>query len=200
MRTHPNELHIRDIEAYNTVFKVGSHFEKDPRFYGFPFEGSHFNMVTLKRAKPRRDLLQPYLSKSAISNIQHVLEKSVWKFIDMLERHRVENQILDLSLAYRCVTADMFLGYAFNRPLEALGYPEFKYPPAMNMDAILIASFLAKNFRLPFMLIWKVVSFLPRSMLKYLGVSLVFDVQEVLQHFQTFLNASISHYFRTAKR
>ncbi|KAH6609558.1 hypothetical protein Trco_002904 [Trichoderma cornu-damae] len=178
VRTHPNELHIRDMEAYNTVFKVGSRFEKDPGFYGFPFEGSHFNMVTLKQAKPRRDLLQPHLSKSAVGGVQQVLEKSVWKFIDLLERRRAENRGVDLSLAFRCVTADMFLGYAFSRPLEALSCPDFKYPPAMNMDAILMASFLAKNFRLPFTVLWRVASSLPPFMLKCLGVSFVFDFQQ----------------------
>ncbi|EHK19742.1 uncharacterized protein TRIVIDRAFT_193209 [Trichoderma virens Gv29-8] len=156
VRTHPNELHIRDIEAFDTVFKVGSRFEKDPRFYGFPFEGSHFNMVTLKQAKPRRDLLQPQLSRRAINRAQNILEMSVWKFIDLLECRRAKGQTIDLSLAYRCVTADMFLGYAFNRPLEALNCPDFKYSPAMHMDAALVASFLAKNFRFSFTLLWKV--------------------------------------------
>ncbi|KID95998.1 benzoate 4-monooxygenase cytochrome P450, partial [Metarhizium majus ARSEF 297] len=135
-------------------------------------------MVTLKQAKPRRDLLQPRLSKSAIDNAQHVLEMSVWRFIDLLDRHRVHDEIVDLSLAYRCVTADVLLGYAFHSPFEALDYPRFNYPPAMHMDAALMASFLAKNFRLLFTLAWNLASRLPRPLLKCLGISFIFDIQD----------------------
>ncbi|EFZ01933.1 cytochrome P450 [Metarhizium robertsii] len=183
VRTEPNELHIRDIKAYSTVFKVGSRFEKDARFYGFPFDGSHFTMATLKQARPRRDLLQPRLSKGAIDNAQHVMEKSVWRFIDLLDRHRSHDEIIDLSLAYRCVTSDVLLGYAFHSPFEALDYPRFNYPPAVHMDAALMTSFFAKNFPLLFTLAWNLASCLPRSLLKYLGISFIFDIQDV-RHFR----------------
>lgn len=146
-------------------------------------------MVTLKQAKPRRDLLQPRLSKSAIDNAQHVLEMSVWRFIDLLDRHRVHDEIVDLSLAYRCVTADVLLGYAFHSPFEALDYPRFNYPPAMHMDAALMASFLAKNFRLLFTLIWNLASRLPRPLLKCLGISFIFDIQDV-RHFSLPLHST----------
>ncbi|KID76131.1 benzoate 4-monooxygenase cytochrome P450, partial [Metarhizium brunneum ARSEF 3297] len=139
-------------------------------------------MATLKQARPRRDLLQPRLSKGAIDNAQHVMEKSVWRFIDLLDRHRSHSEIIDLSLAYRCVTSDVLLGYAFHSPLEALDYPRFNYPPAVHMDAAIMTSFLAKNFHLLFTLVWNLASCLPRPWLKYLGISFIFDIQDV-RHF-----------------
>lgn len=179
MRTHPDELHIHDVEAYNTIFKVGSLFEKDKRFYGFPFEGSHFNMTTLKAAKPRRDMFQPYLSKGAIDSVQGLLEKSIWRFIDILQEHVSEHKIVDLTLGYRCVTSDMMLAYSFEKPLFALADTNFEFPLAVRLSALLKGGFLSQHFRRTTTLLLKVVTRLPHGVLSALGLGPIVDIQKL---------------------
>ncbi|KAB8227357.1 cytochrome P450 [Aspergillus alliaceus] len=178
VRTHPNELHIRDIAAYNTIFKMGTPFSKDRQFYGFPFEGSHFSMTNTKSAKGRRDLLQPHLSHKAVKEIQPLLERSLGRFLEILERARDNGESVDLSLGYRCVTIDMLLGYAFGQSRKALNSADFDFPPAKYMDDVLFGSLLVKHFPGSLKLIFGVVLYLPRLITKKLVISSMIDMKE----------------------
>ena len=179
IRSHPDELHIHDVDAYNAIFKTGTHFDKDKRFYGFPFEGSHFSMTSLKTAKPRRDMFQPHLSQRAIIGVQGLLETSVWEFINILRQQAMERNVVDLTLGYRCVTSDMALGYSFQKPLQALKHPGFKFPLTMKLSAMLKSGFVAQHFPRTFTLIFKSITCLPHCILQILGLAFFVDLHSV---------------------
>jgi hypothetical protein len=129
IRIEPNHLHIRDMEAYNQVFKVGTKFNRDPAIYSFPFtKGSFFNKLTVKEGKVHRDLYNPYFSKANVVNMQYLVREHLSKFLQKLDEACQADKEADLSLGFRCLTADTLMGYCYDKPFGALDYEDFKYP------------------------------------------------------------------------
>lgn len=179
VRTHPNELHIRDIGSYNEIFRVGTPFDKESSFYGFPFEGSHFSMPDTKSAKKRRSLLQPHLSDKAIKQIQPVLERSINQFSGILQKASDEGSGVDLSLGYRSVTIDMLLRYGFGRTLKSLDDGTFNCRVAEDMDDVLFGSLIAKHFPKVGKTAFELLLQLPRTIAKMAKVSSILEMREV---------------------
>ncbi|PWY89786.1 cytochrome P450 [Aspergillus heteromorphus CBS 117.55] len=147
VRTHPNEIHVFDTEAYNTVFRIGTPFDKQREFYDNPFgEGSHFNMSGLKPAKARRDMLAPHFSTSAIREIEPLLRQSISKFVGILRDYAQGKSPVDLTLGLHCLTTDITMGYVFGKPFEALDAPGFKFEPVVVMDDALFFIVIQRTF------------------------------------------------------
>ena len=129
IRIEPNHLHIRDMEAYNQVFKVGTKFNRDPAIYGFPFtRGSFFNKLVVREGKVHRDLYVPYFSKAKVNKMEYMIRDHMTKFIRKLDEACSAGKEVDLNLGYRCLTADTLMGYTYNKPFGAIDYHEFRYP------------------------------------------------------------------------
>lgn len=129
IRIEPNHLHIRDMDAYNTVFKVGTKFNRDPAMYSLPFtKGGFFNKSVVREGKAHRDLYVPYFSKANVVKMEHLIREHVTNFLSKLQVAGRESKDVDLSLGFRCLTADTLMGYTYDRPFGALDAPDFKYP------------------------------------------------------------------------
>lgn len=114
---------------------MGTKFDKDPHMYSIPsLNGSLFNIWDLKTAKARKDMFQPYFSKAAIQRVETLIQDKVSKFLDVLKKAVVDNKVIDLSLGYRCLTADVVMNYCYQSPLRALHAPDFKFPLVMALD------------------------------------------------------------------
>lgn len=75
VRVGPNELSFRDPRAYGDIYTHGSQFTKDPWFYqSFGTPRSSFGLINPKESKERRELLLPFFSRRAISQLGHVIE------------------------------------------------------------------------------------------------------------------------------
>ncbi|OQE13535.1 hypothetical protein PENFLA_c046G02007 [Penicillium flavigenum] len=178
VRTHPNELHIRDIAAYNEIFRIGTPFEKEGRFYGFPFEGSHFSKPDSKSARKRRNLLQPHLSDKSIKKIQPVLERSINQFSRILQNASDDESGVDLSLGYRSITIDMLLRYGFGKTLKTLDDGSFNCRVAEDMDDVLFGSLIAKHFPKVGKAVFELLLRLPRAIAKTVKVSSILEMRE----------------------
>lgn len=129
IRIEPNHLHIRDMDAYNEVFKVGTKFNRDPAIYGFPLtRGSFFNKLTVREGKVHRDLYIQYFSKINVTKMEYMIREHVANFLQRLDEACGAGKVVDLTLGYRCLTADTLGRYAFDKPLGATDYPDFRFP------------------------------------------------------------------------
>ena len=105
IRIEPNHLHIRDIDAYNQIFCIGTKFNKDPKVYNLALsEGSFANNLVTRQVKGHRVLYSPHFSRGNVQAGEFVIKQYLHKFIDILET--MESHI-DLTLGYRALCADI---------------------------------------------------------------------------------------------
>jgi cytochrome P450 len=129
IRIMPNQLHIRDMDAYNQVFKSGTKFSKDGSLYEYPFlNGSFFTKLATKEAKPHRDLYMPYFSRGNVQKMEPIIREHLAKFLAGLDEACSAEKAVDLSLGFRCLAADSLMRYCYDKPFGALDYPEFRFP------------------------------------------------------------------------
>lgn len=128
IRIEPNHLHIRDIETFHEVHRVGSRFDKDPALHSFPLtKGSIMNVLSNKQARGHRDMYAKDFSRSAVIDLESVVKENLEKLMQRFHRLSAEDEVIDLHPAFRCLTADTILRYIFNDSFNALDQPEFKH-------------------------------------------------------------------------
>lgn len=129
IRIEPNHLHILDMDAYNSVFKVGTKFNRDPAIYSFPFtKGSMFNKLVVKDGKAHRDLYMPYFSRMNVQKMEPIIREHLGKFLEKLDEAGKLGKDVDLTLGFRCLMADTLMRYTYDKPFGALDAPDFEYP------------------------------------------------------------------------
>lgn len=129
IRIEPNHVHILDIDSYNKVFKIGTKFYRDPAIYSFPFtKGGFFNKLHVKDAKPHRDLYMGYFSRNAVQILEPVIRQHLVQFFTQLEEAVNANKKVDLTRAFRCLTADTLMRYSYDKPFGATTSPDFIFP------------------------------------------------------------------------
>ncbi|KAI4145298.1 MAG: hypothetical protein LQ341_002430 [Variospora aurantia] len=127
VRLWPNQLHIRDINEYNQIFKIGSKYEKDSQFYANPaIKGSFFEDSNRKTALPRRHLLAPGFSREAVRHAELRITESVDKFLEKLSGYAVKSTAVNLTRGCMCLAADTTMNYVFRRPYGALDAEDFQ--------------------------------------------------------------------------
>lgn len=133
IRIQPNELHVSSLESYNTIFRVGTPFNRI--WHNNPFlTGSLQSLATLPETKRRKEFLAPFFSKSSITRVEPYLHrKKLAQFLAAV-KHAVadgddgdegaKGKVIDFYLMFRCLTADTVMDYCFQQDLGALGEGE----------------------------------------------------------------------------
>lgn len=126
IRIEPNHLHVRDIDAYNQVFRMGTPFAKDPAIYDFPFsKGALVGQVNPKYARGHRSMYAPAFTRAAIVSLQTVIQENLGRFLALLEASGTKNESVNLNWGFRCLTQDVIAQYVFNKKLDSLSTPGF---------------------------------------------------------------------------
>lgn len=133
VRVRPNELHIFNWDAYRTVFKQGSNFDRAAEFYNNPqIDGSILNTPSERSAKPHRDLFVQAFSKASINNLEPLIHEKQTIFLDRLSEAARKNKRVDLDLAFECLTGETAMHYCYQMSLGLLDAPEFR--PRLIVD------------------------------------------------------------------
>ena len=165
----PDQLHVRDIEAYNEVYKIGTKFDKDPHFYCNPFfDGCLLNISDLKSAKHRKDMFSPYFSKAAIGRLEPLLKGCVTKFLNVMVQAGKDHKVVDLNYGYRCLTADVIMDYCYQKPFGALDAPDFQFPLIVALDSSAQAGQWDKYFVKTFALVTAIIQALPYNVANFI--------------------------------
>lgn len=135
VRVRPDEIHIRDFEAYSQVFKAGSKFARDMTFYNNPqIDGSILNIADAKAAKPHKDLFVPHFSKAAINRLEPLIHEKLSLFLTRMESAAFKKTPVEINLGYCCLTSDVVMYYCYQQTFGALDAPDFRFQIILDLE------------------------------------------------------------------
>ncbi|KAG9230255.1 cytochrome P450 [Amylocarpus encephaloides] len=154
VRISPNEVHVNDLGSYNKIFRVGSDFHKKWDFYNArAIEGSLLNILDTSTARKRKEAYAQYFSRFAVDKIESLIHKHIDIFLSILEDASRSQAPIDLSRAFRCLTADVIVDYSFRQDFEGLKSNNFIHPLIEAGDLMLVYAQWGIYFRKPFLLL-----------------------------------------------
>ncbi|CAD6569144.1 MAG: hypothetical protein ASARMPREDX12_002221 [Alectoria sarmentosa] len=109
VRIYPNQLHIRDIDAYN-------------------------QQAVTPQAVAHKSMFTPFFSPEAIRRVEPLIQDFVNKFMDKMHTAASSGNVVNLSQGFRCLTADVIMNYSFQRPMGALEASGFEFPLLNALD------------------------------------------------------------------
>jgi hypothetical protein len=163
------------------VFKSGTHFQKDPEFYNSHIvDGSFFNVRETKEAKPIKDMYQPYFSRAAIQRLEGLIQGKVNKFLDALQGTAKSSEAVDLTLGYKCLTADVVMGYCYQKTFGALDAPHFRFQLIQDLEELFQTAPLAWYFPRFVNTLSRVLVNLPRGVVEKIlkPLTATFEIQK----------------------
>ena len=180
----PNQLHIQDINVFNQyallwvftncclhpksrIFKVGSKFDKDGKFYSNPaIAGAFFEDSRLKTALPCRNMLAPGFTREAVRRSESRITYCLEKFLGKLSEYAQTGGPVDLTTGFMCLAADTTMNFIFQKPYGALDADNFQ--SELLVPVIDFSRMQQWPFYFPrlFGAVFKVTDILPTWMLK----------------------------------
>lgn len=164
------------------MYKPGTRFQKDPAFYNSHIvDGSFFNICDTRDAKARKDMYQPYFSRAAIQRLEGPIHEKVNKFLDTLQKASNLSKVVDLTLGYKCLTADVVMGYSFQKTFGALDAPDFCFGLIQDLEQLFAAAPLAWYFPKFINKLSNILVNLPRSLIDRImkPLAATFEIQKV---------------------
>ncbi len=79
-------------------------------------------------------MYQPSFSKAAIQRVESLIQDKVSSFLDILKEAASDNTVVNLSLGYRCLTADVVMNYCYQKTFGALDAPNFEFPLILTLE------------------------------------------------------------------
>lgn len=144
--------------------------------------GSLVNIPDVKTAKQRKDMYQSYISKAAIGRLIPMLRSKLDTLLEKLvEAGEGRNGAVDLSIAFRALTADTITEYCWHRPLGALDREGFEHPFMSSIDELIEGGRWDKYFPRAFGFVDELLQRLPRRWAKIImpAVVGVHELQDV---------------------
>lgn len=164
------------------MYKSGTRFRKDPKFYNSHIvDGSFFNVCDTKEAKAQKDLYLPYFSQAAIQRLEGSIHGKVNMFFNTLQRAANLSKVVDLTLGFKCLAADVVMEYSFQKTFGALDAPDFRFGPILDLEQLFVSAPLAWYFPELINLMSHILVNLPRSMVERIMKPLAstFEIQKV---------------------
>ena len=135
VRFHPNELHIRDIDAYHQIFRPGTPFDKHKDFYNTEATKGFFTIPNSRDVKPWKDVYQPYFSKAAIGRLEPLIHAQLKTFLLKLTEAAATDRVVDLTFGFRSFASDIVMGYCFaDKGFKAIEKPDFRSPTLVALE------------------------------------------------------------------
>ena len=122
-----------------------------------------FNKHETKLAKPHKDMYQPYFSRAAIQRLEHDIWDKVVVFLGKLGEASDNSKVVDLTLGYKCLTADVVMGYCYQKTFGALDAPDFQFPLIIDFEEFFASQTFSWYFQEFFKNVFSLLDRLPRS-------------------------------------
>ncbi|KAF7597145.1 hypothetical protein BBP40_009483 [Aspergillus hancockii] len=115
IRIGPNHVHLNDIDAYETVFRVGTNFYKDKTFYTCADnDGSIFSLCDRDEHSERRKVLSSLFSKQAAEMTAPKVMSKLNELLDFMITQSKEGKACNITDLFRALAinwvADTLLG------------------------------------------------------------------------------------------
>uniref|UniRef100_A0A0W0FQL4 Cytochrome p450 n=1 Tax=Moniliophthora roreri TaxID=221103 RepID=A0A0W0FQL4_MONRR len=146
VRIGPNMLHFASTQAYHDIYTNGQSFTKYKWFYRSLGQAeSSFSYIDPQESRTRRAMLNPLFSRRAILKLERVVQERVDILVERLHACP-EDEPVNLSLAFRCVSLDVISGYCFANCFHALETPGFRHPIICAIHELLPNCWMQKHF------------------------------------------------------
>ncbi|KIK58196.1 hypothetical protein GYMLUDRAFT_171188 [Collybiopsis luxurians FD-317 M1] len=150
----PNRLHFNYPRAYHDIYTFGTTLVKDSDLYhgiGAIAPQSAWATCDPQKAKARRALMAPLFSRRAILELEYTIQQKVDRLISVLEEYySTTGSSVEVSSAFRSLTADIITSYCFAESPNTLDHPHFDHPLVLSVEGTF------KNFWLPRYFPWTV--------------------------------------------
>ncbi|KAI0277337.1 cytochrome P450 [Russula aff. rugulosa BPL654] len=169
VRISPNELHFSRPTVYNEIYNSQNKWDKDYNLYrAFDLDESFFSQTDYLKSKHSRTLVSNLFSKSAVTELQHLIRGQLDRFCNVLKEHSAAGKSSNLYLGFQCFAADTISNYLFATSFDQLSFPDFKGDIVIGVDTCMATITLAK-FSVLF--VW-MIRYFPPSILMFLAPSL----------------------------
>ncbi|KAK4943275.1 hypothetical protein LTR10_017118 [Elasticomyces elasticus] len=176
------------MDSFRQVYRLGTPFKKSPGFYNaYVIDGSFFNIHETKAVKPIKDMYSPHFSRAAIQKLEEVIHAKITKLLNALHMASQESKIVDLTLAFKCLTADVVMEYCYQRNFGALDATDFHFKIIEDMEGLFGTASYTWYFPNLFNLLCRILEHAPVSVTKVVAKPLAasFEIYKVM-HFTTF--------------
>ncbi|KAK3302990.1 cytochrome P450 [Chaetomium strumarium] len=128
VRIAPNEVHIQDPTFYDVLFSQSRHCDKRKDFaHRFNNEMSGFATPEHDIHRMRRAAINPFFSKRKIAQYAPHIQRHMDRLVNRVKSEFVGNDsILNLSDMWSAFTADVVVGYIFEKPYDFILSPDFR--------------------------------------------------------------------------
>ena len=126
-------------------------------------------------------MYQPYFSRAAIQRFEVSIHEKVNKFLDALRDAAELSKVIDLTLGYKCLTADVVMGYCYGKTFGALDAPDFRFPLIQDLEQLFSTVSYSWYFPKSINIISRLLAKVPRTLIERFMKPLVatFEVQKV---------------------
>ena len=123
VRIRPNEVHIDDSEYYDKIYNFNPHFDKRK----FALDNLQFTS-SYEQHKLRRHGFESFFSRATVTSLEGLIRDNLNKLGEQLNSAKTSGDPVNISLLYRCITADIITEYCFGRSYGFLDNPEAAKP------------------------------------------------------------------------
>ncbi|KAI0306863.1 putative P450 monooxygenase [Multifurca ochricompacta] len=156
IRIAPDELHFSNPSVYNEIYNLNNKWDKDHRLYRATDLDSFFGSPRYPEVELRRAVFNPLFSKSAILKTQHLFYERLDVFCDALRAQNLAGKSSNLSLGFKCFSADATSLYCFGACFDQTLLRDFNAPLLVAMEQSLPSFSLRKHFNV---IVWVVRNF-----------------------------------------
>ncbi|KAI9447697.1 putative P450 monooxygenase [Lactarius indigo] len=146
VRIAPNELHFSNPSVHKEIYNLGNKWDKDRHLYYAIDLDSFFGSPRYPEVELRRGVLNPFFSKAAIFRMQHLVQERLDVFCDALKAQNISGRSSDLSLGFKCFSADATSLYCFGDCFDQTAACDFNAPLLIAMEQSLPSFSLRKQF------------------------------------------------------
>lgn len=119
------------------VYRPGTPFKKYPGFYNaYVIDGSFFNIHETKAVRYIKDMYSPHFSRAAIQKLEGSIHEKIHKLLDALHKASQARKVVDLTLAFKCLTADVVMEYCYQKNFGALDATDFRFKVIEDMEGL----------------------------------------------------------------
>ncbi|KAI9784345.1 MAG: hypothetical protein M1839_002406 [Geoglossum umbratile] len=189
IRFMPSELHVKDLDTYYQIYKVGTEFSKAKEYYDSPLlRGSLLCIRETPEAKKRKDAFNPFFSKAAVRRVEFLSHAKLAQFLGHLKKAAEDSTVVDISRGFRCLTADVIMHYSYQKDFGALDSKDFKCDVIDAFDDLAKTAQLGTYFKRTFDMMDWLAGLLPKSVLAKIMPPMVTVVE-----FQENCRSNIQH-------
>jgi hypothetical protein len=160
------------------IYRPGTPFKKYPGFYNaYVIDGSFFQIHETKVVKHIKDMYSPHFSRAAIQKLEGSIHEKVHKLLDALHKASKESKVIDLTLAFKCLTADVVMEYCYQKNFGALDAADFHFKIIEDMEGLFATASYTWYFPNLFNMLCRVLERAPISVTKTIAKPLAASIE-----------------------